>query len=76
MMSRLRIRTANTVVRTVVRNVVPVSREYEAYLSLPNDYTYLEVSEHFGISKVMVSYYLALLTRWSQDFLAWLESAR
>ena len=68
--SRLRSRAENT----AVRNVISVAREYEAHLALPGVYSYREVAANFGVSKVMVSYYLTLLARLPADFLAWLEA--
>lgn len=56
-LSRLKIRAANT----PTRNVIKVAREYKAFLARPEVYGYRQVAENFGISKVMVSYYLTLL---------------
>ena len=68
--SRLKIRAANN----PVRNVIKVAREYEAFLARPEVYGYRQVAQNFGISKVMVSYYLTLLNRLPTDFISWLET--
>jgi hypothetical protein len=67
--SRLRGRAANN----PVRNIISVAREYEKHLARSDIFGYRQVAEHFGVSKVMVSYYLALLNRLPQVFIAWLE---
>ena len=68
--SRLKIRAANN----PTRNVIKVAREYEAFLARPEVYGYRQVAQKFGISKVMVSYYLTLLNRLPVDFISWLEA--
>jgi len=44
------------------------------YLKEPGIDTYRQAAEHFGISKVVVSYHLAVLNRLPADFVAWLEA--
>lgn len=68
--SRLKIRAETQ----AIRNVIAIAREFEAFLARPEVYGYQQVAKHFGVSKVMVSYYLALLTRLPADFVAWLET--
>lgn len=54
--------------------MIKVACKYEAFLARPKVYGYHQFAQNFGISKVMVSYYLTLLKRLPTDFISWLET--
>jgi hypothetical protein len=50
-----------------------VADRYREQSLLPGTRTYAELAAHFGVSRAMVSYRLALLTRLPAEFVAWLR---
>lgn len=55
-------------------NPIRVADRFLAQARLPSCCTYAQVADHFGVSRVMVSNHLALLTRLPGNFLDWLRS--
>lgn len=59
---------------TDARNAIRVARRFDDWLQSVGDRSYAKVAEHFGVSRPMVCYHIALVRRLPQDFVEWLEA--
>lgn len=57
-----------------VVNTVKVARKYQNFLERPEVLGYQQAAKKFGVSKPVVSMYMAILTRLPASFIEWLEN--
>ncbi len=57
-----------------VVNAVKVARKYQKFLERPEVLGYQQAAKKFGVSKPVISTYLAILNRLPTSFIEWLEN--
>jgi hypothetical protein len=57
-----------------VVNAVKVARKYQKFLERPEVLGYQQAAKKFGVSKPVISTYLAILNRLPTSFVEWLEN--
>jgi hypothetical protein len=60
--------------RQARENPIRIADRIQQQARLPSSGTYAQLAAHFGISRAMVAYHLALLTRLPADFVTWLRA--
>lgn len=67
-------RLRTRVLKGEVVNAVKVARKYQKFLERPEVLGYQQAAKKFGVSKPVISTYLAILNRLPTSFIEWLEN--